>query len=71
MALLHRVELVIVDGEEHGINEVIHMLNDASDRLLVHVTSTESKQMEWDDDNPLNMNSITPSEVNAEFDKYE
>lgn len=68
MTKLHRVELIVVDGEGYGINDIMDSLPNR--HFQFRLLSSDTVEMEWSDDNPINQNSATKDEMVAEFEKH-
>lgn len=68
---LHKIELVVVDFEGYGADDIIAGIKQSSDALIrcVSSKSVDVGGDYWSDDNIINSNTTKPSDVVAEFDR--
>lgn len=67
---LHRIELIVVDFESYGVDDICTIIKQANDNSLVRIVSTSSVDVGddyWTDHNIINSNKATPSEITNEF----
>ena len=73
MTKVHLITLVVVDHDDIGaacVTEVLENVNYPNDCIAPHVLETESREVEWSDDHPLNRNATFEREVARLFDPH-
>jgi len=69
---IHKVELLIVDHDGTGAEEIKSVIENAgypNDCISPNVMSITTKEIEWSDDHPLNMLNKQKSEFRKLFEK--
>ncbi len=69
--MVHKVELVVVDFEGFGLEELKNAIKNTRGHYTVHCYNGDTAQNSeaWDDDNPLNKINITHDQALAEFER--
>mgnify|MGYP001282590115 CR=1 FL=1 len=64
----HKIELVVVDFEDYGIDNFLINVKQSSDNYLVKKILAKTVDIgEWDDDHPLNQQDVSKSVVMKYF----
>lgn len=69
---LHRIELIVVDFESYGIDDICESIKQTTENSLVRVVSSSSVDVGsdyWADDNVINLNKSSPDDIIAEFER--
>ena len=67
---VYRIELLVVDHDEiglEGITEALELTSYPNDCINPSVMGSESREVEWSDDHPLNQIDTTESEYTQLF----